>query len=232
MPNLFTADKCFCVVVLIILFFPLHPPVPPAVLHVWVPSVFSISLRSDLPVQMSCFLALPCAHFLPYALSATSAVLLCILGIFSGDCNVAGLLSVQMADSCMHVRASWQVNNYSSTLPTVTKGSMRAQLSPECTDLLNKIFVINEKERITIAQIKEHPWYNVPLVPKYAEAERDIEARQRRVEQYIRQRDLNIVRSQYPSVSMVWGRLCPCWGFENGDIRKERGTEHRDFGGS
>ncbi|EIE25720.1 kinase-like protein [Coccomyxa subellipsoidea C-169] len=66
------------------------------------------------------------------------------------------------------------------------------KLSPECTDLLNKIFVINEKERITIAQIKEHPWYNVPLVPKYAEAERDIEARQRRVEQYIRHRDLNI----------------------------------------
>lgn len=36
--------------------------------------------------------------------------------------------------------------------------------------------------------------YNVPLIPKYAEAERDIEERQRKVEQYIRQRDLNIVR--------------------------------------
>lgn len=36
-----------------------------------------------------------------------------------------------------------------------------AQLSPECTDLLNKIFVIDEKARITIAQIKEHPWYGV-----------------------------------------------------------------------
>ncbi|KAK9916166.1 hypothetical protein WJX75_009636 [Coccomyxa subellipsoidea] len=66
------------------------------------------------------------------------------------------------------------------------------KLSPECTDLLNKIFVIDEKARITIAQIKEHPWYNVPLIPKYAEAERDIEERQRKVEQYIRQRDLNI----------------------------------------
>ncbi|KAK9916167.1 hypothetical protein WJX75_009636 [Coccomyxa subellipsoidea] len=71
-------------------------------------------------------------------------------------------------------------------LPLVRK------LSPECTDLLNKIFVIDEKARITIAQIKEHPWYNVPLIPKYAEAERDIEERQRKVEQYIRQRDLNI----------------------------------------
>lgn len=72
---------------------------------------------------------------------------------------------------------------------------MCVQLSPECTDLLNKIFVIDEKQRITIAQIKEHPWYNVPLIPKYAAAEKDIEERQRRVEQYIKQRDLNIVRS-------------------------------------
>ncbi|BDA43928.1 Serine/threonine-protein kinase SRK2H [Coccomyxa sp. Obi] len=70
--------------------------------------------------------------------------------------------------------------------------NMVEKLSPEVTDLLNKIFVIDEKARITIAQIKEHPWYNVPLIPKYAEAERTINERQRRVEQYIRQRDLNI----------------------------------------
>lgn len=41
----------------------------------------------------------------------------------------------------------------------LTCAVMCAQLSPEVTDLLNKIFVIDEKARITIAQIKEHPWY-------------------------------------------------------------------------
>ena len=68
-----------------------------------------------------------------------------------------------------------------------------AQLTPECTDLLNKIFVIDEKKRITVPEIREHPWYKRPLLPKYAAAEADISARQKQVEEYIRRRDLNIV---------------------------------------
>jgi serine/threonine-protein kinase SRK2 len=32
------------------------------------------------------------------------------------------------------------------------------QLSPECKDLLNKIFVIDAKKRISIEQIERHPW--------------------------------------------------------------------------
>lgn len=52
----------------------------------------------------------------------------------------------------------------------------------------------------------------MPLIPKYAEAERDIEERQRKVEQYIRQRDLNIVRivpfSQGSWKGLDWSGLC------------------------
>ena len=33
----------------------------------------------------------------------------------------------------------------------------RAQLSPECMDLLNKVFVINQDQRITVPNIKAHP---------------------------------------------------------------------------
>ena len=33
----------------------------------------------------------------------------------------------------------------------------RAQLSPECMDLLNKIFVINQHQRITVPSIRAHP---------------------------------------------------------------------------
>lgn len=32
------------------------------------------------------------------------------------------------------------------------------QLSPECKDLLNRIFVIDAKKRITIEDIERHPW--------------------------------------------------------------------------
>ena len=33
-----------------------------------------------------------------------------------------------------------------------------AQLSPECRDLLSRIFHIAEADRITIQQIMQHPW--------------------------------------------------------------------------
>ena len=32
-------------------------------------------------------------------------------------------------------------------------------LSPECRDLLDKIFVVDPKQRITIEQILHHPFY-------------------------------------------------------------------------
>jgi len=45
------------------------------------------------------------------------------------------------------------------------------KLSPECTDLLNRIFVIDEKKRISVPAIKAHPWYTRPLSSKHATAE-------------------------------------------------------------
>jgi hypothetical protein len=41
---------------------------------------------------------------------------------------------------------------------TAPAGGPAAQLSPECKDLLNKIFVIDAKKRISIEQIEKHPW--------------------------------------------------------------------------
>ena len=91
--------------------------------------------------------------------------------------------------------------------PALTPLSMpvRAQLSPECTDLLNRIFVIDEKKRITVPEIKQHAWYTRPLLPRYAEAEAKIAADQRKVEEYIRKRDLDIVRHEPPSAFHVAG---------------------------
>lgn len=46
------------------------------------------------------------------------------------------------------------------TLPAPDPGSFSAalQLSPECTDLLGRIFVVDAERRITLEQIEQHPW--------------------------------------------------------------------------
>jgi len=55
------------------------------------------------------------------------------------------------------------------------------KLSPECTDLLNKIFVIDDKKRISVPAIKAHPWYNRPLSSKHATAEAGVARAQEEV---------------------------------------------------
>ena len=43
-----------------------------------------------------------------------------------------------------------------SDIPHIQKAVEK--LTPECMDLLNKVFVVDDKKRITIEHIKEHPW--------------------------------------------------------------------------
>ncbi|CAK0779486.1 hypothetical protein CVIRNUC_004786 [Coccomyxa viridis] len=66
-----------------------------------------------------------------------------------------------------------------------------SKLSDEVKLLLDRIFKVNEKERITIEGIKEDPWYSAPLPPKYIEAEENIAKQQRKVEEQCMQRALN-----------------------------------------
>ena len=67
------------------------------------------------------------------------------------------------------------------------------QLSPECMDLLNKIFVIDELKRITLKGIREHPWYNKPLENKYASAFELFSREQDEKDRYIATRRLSEV---------------------------------------
>lgn len=52
-----------------------------------------------------------------------------------------------------------QVRSLWSEIPHIQKAVEK--LSKECMDLLNKIFVVDDKKRITIEAIKEHPWYGL-----------------------------------------------------------------------
>ncbi|WIA14928.1 hypothetical protein OEZ85_001641 [Tetradesmus obliquus] len=51
-------------------------------------------------------------------------------------------------------------------------------LSPECRDLLDKIFVADEFKRITLQGIKEHPWYTAELPPFLQQALDDLKLEQ------------------------------------------------------
>ena len=52
-------------------------------------------------------------------------------------------------------------------------------LSPECRGMLKGIFELNPRKRLTIRQIKAHPWLQVPLSPAFTHALEDLHARQK-----------------------------------------------------
>ncbi|KAG1655320.1 hypothetical protein FOA52_006619 [Chlamydomonas sp. UWO 241] len=60
------------------------------------------------------------------------------------------------------IRTAWQ------KCPNV--GDMATKLSPQCCDLLDRMFDRDEATRITLAQIKKHPWYNMPVTPELQSA--------------------------------------------------------------
>ena len=56
------------------------------------------------------------------------------------------------------------------------------RLSPEARDLLNRVFVVDDRRRITVPEIKAHPWYTRSLSPKHAAAEARVRAEQASLE--------------------------------------------------
>eukprot|EP01025_Chloroclados_australasicus_P047534 TRINITY_DN533_c0_g1_i1.p1 TRINITY_DN533_c0_g1~~TRINITY_DN533_c0_g1_i1.p1 ORF type:complete len:422 (-),score=65.27 TRINITY_DN533_c0_g1_i1:537-1802(-) len=76
------------------------------------------------------------------------------------------------------IKSSWREN------PRVAKYARR--LSPECRDLLDRIFQLDENRRISVQEIKSHPWYVKPLAPEYQAAWEDIQRRQKRIDKMVK----------------------------------------------
>lgn len=57
-----------------------------------------------------------------------------------------------------HVLSQSVLSYHPLTLWHAPCATLALQLSPECKDLLNRIFVIDAKKRITIEDIERHPW--------------------------------------------------------------------------
>ena len=67
------------------------------------------------------------------------------------------------------------------------------QLSDEVRDLLDHIFTVNEQQRISIQGIREHAWYNKPLLPKFQAAQDALQERQTELTRRMQHRVLNQV---------------------------------------
>ncbi len=57
--------------------------------------------------------------------------------------------------------------------------------------MLDRIFVTDEKQRITVTQIKEHAWTSKPLSAKYEEAEAQIRRLQAEHDEYTTNRKIS-----------------------------------------
>eukprot|EP01023_Acetabularia_acetabulum_P049871 TRINITY_DN5354_c0_g1_i1.p1 TRINITY_DN5354_c0_g1~~TRINITY_DN5354_c0_g1_i1.p1 ORF type:complete len:330 (+),score=48.80 TRINITY_DN5354_c0_g1_i1:3-992(+) len=77
------------------------------------------------------------------------------------------------------IKSSWREN------PRVSRHASR--LSRECRDLLDKIFELDESKRITIPQIKQHPWFKKPLPPLLNMAIDDLQVDQDRLNRVLPQ---------------------------------------------
>lgn len=102
-------------------------------------------------------------------------VLLCVMLIgkfpFEGDSvSVMGVADPMKKIWVQQNKATWNQNSLlKDQLP---------YLSPEVTDLLDKMFELDESKRIDIKGIKQHPWYLAPMQPQFQEPYDKLEAAQ------------------------------------------------------
>ncbi|KIZ07629.1 hypothetical protein MNEG_0325 [Monoraphidium neglectum] len=58
-------------------------------------------------------------------------------------------------------------------------------LSPDCIDLLDRMFELEEPKRITVAGIKRHPWFNRQLPSQYGGALEQLAREQKAIDQQV-----------------------------------------------
>eukprot|EP00879_Flechtneria_rotunda_P008273 GHRR01008666.1.p1 GENE.GHRR01008666.1~~GHRR01008666.1.p1 ORF type:complete len:401 (+),score=132.14 GHRR01008666.1:1544-2746(+) len=87
--------------------------------------------------------------------------------------NTAGLYSIWI----QQIRTSWQEHPHNN--------NSVQRLSPECRDLLDKMFDVNQDSRITVDQIIAHPWFKKPLPQKYEVALAQLQEEQRAIDRRV-----------------------------------------------
>lgn len=96
-----------------------------------------------------------------------------LLGAFPFEHSPASAADEQRAFNEVHfeqIRIHWTENPRNKDIVK--------HMSPEGVDLLDRIFQLNEGKRIKIPEIRQHPWFTAPMVPKFATAMKSIDAEQ------------------------------------------------------
>ena len=68
-------------------------------------------------------------------------------------------------------------------------------LSEGCRDLLDKIFVVDPKQRITVAAIMQHPWFSQPMAEPFAGSLEKMRTQNRALSEHVANRTLDQVRA-------------------------------------
>lgn len=88
-------------------------------------------------------------------------------------------LSCALFSRLQQIKTNWREN---SRVQEVV-----SRLSKPCLDFLDHVFDLNEKRRMSIHDIKAHPWFQTMLKPKYEEALSKLLVQQDNVEGKVRQ---------------------------------------------
>ncbi len=94
-----------------------------------------------------------------------------------------GQQHLQGADSASHAGRQQQTTQHWADGAISTAAA--AAVSPECRDLLDRIFSVDPTQRLSMHDILHHPWCRQPLPPKYNAALDAMASRQAQLKQSI-----------------------------------------------
>lgn len=123
-----------------------------------------------------------------------------LLGAFPFEHTTASASDEQRAFNEVHfeqIRIHWTENERNKEIVK--------RMSEECKDLLDRIFTLDEKKRIKIDAIKQHPWYTEPLSAKYAAAMDKL-----RKDQADLTRRMELARVRCCCLQRCFGATCCC----------------------
>ena len=107
-----------------------------------------------------------------------------------------------------------EVNQSWDKSPTIAANV--GALSSDCRDLLDKIFVVDPKERITVAEIMKHPWFCSSMAEPYASSLEKMRSQNEALAEHMSKRELDQVSPGLSPLNYAVAQHATCncvkWG--------------------
>ena len=108
-------------------------------------------------------------------------------------CSAVSIVSLELLIGLNVLRNRLQEVNQSWDKSPTISGNVGA-LSADCRDLLDKIFVVDPKQRIKVAEIMKHPWFSQPMTEPFASSLDKMHRQNKALAEHMSQRTLDQVR--------------------------------------